>query len=86
LAEARRAAAAAGRPPYPEMTDRGILAGCRAVPAQMNSMIQDLEAGRPTESGAILGPLVAAARRRRVPVPSLECLQAAMRRLEESLS
>lgn len=86
LAEARRAAAAAGHPPYPEMTDRGVLAGCRAVPAQMNSMIQDLSEGRRTEADSILGPLVRAARRRKVPAPTLEALWAAMRRLEVSLT
>ena len=86
LAEARRAAAAAGHPPYPEMTDRGVLAGCRAVPTQMNSMIQDLSQSRRTEADAILGPLVRAARRRKVPAPTLEALWASMRRLEVSLT
>ncbi|MBI5595070.1 MAG: 2-dehydropantoate 2-reductase [Elusimicrobia bacterium] len=86
LCEARRAAAAAGHPPYPEMTDRGVLAGCRAVPDQMNSMIQDLCEGRRTEVDAILGPLVRAARRRKVPAPTLEALWGAMRSLEGSLS
>lgn len=84
LAEARRAAAAAGRTPYPEMTDAKVLEGCRAVPTQMNSMIQDLDAGRPTEAGSILKPLLAAARRRRVPTPSLTVLAAALSTLEEA--
>lgn len=86
LAEARRAAAAAGRRPYPEMTDAKVLAGCRAVPTQLNSMIQDLDAGRPTEAAAILSPLLAAARRRRVPVPALTVLAAAVAALERQLS
>jgi 2-dehydropantoate 2-reductase len=84
LGEARRAAAAAGRRPYPEMTDAKVLAGCRAVPDQLNSMIQDLDAGRPTEAGAILTPLLTAARRGRVPVPSLSVLAAALAGLEEA--
>lgn len=84
LGEARRAAAAAGRRPYPEMTDAKVLAGCRAVPDQLNSMIQDLDAGRPTEAAAILAPLLAAARRGRVPVPALSVLAAALGSLEEA--
>ncbi|TBR24761.1 2-dehydropantoate 2-reductase [bacterium] len=86
LAEARRAAAAAGKRPYPEMTDAKVLAGCRAVPTQLNSMIQDLDAGRPTEAAAILTPLLAAAERRGVPVPALRVLAAAVRSLEEALT
>ncbi|MBI3297986.1 MAG: 2-dehydropantoate 2-reductase [Elusimicrobia bacterium] len=85
MAEARAAAAAAGHEPYPEMTARGVLAGCRAVPDQMNSMIQDLAAGRRTEADVLLGPLVRAARRKRVPVPTLETLWASVKRLEASL-
>lgn len=86
LAEARRAAAAAGRRPYPEMTDAKVLAGCRDVPTQLNSMIQDLDAGRPTEASSILSPLLAAARRRRVSVPALTVLAAAVADLEAGLS
>lgn len=86
LAEARLAAIASGHPPYPEMTPQGVLAGCRAVPDQMNSMIQDFTAGRRTEADVLLGPLVRAARRAKVPIPTLETLWAALRKLEADLA
>ncbi len=82
LAEAGRAAAAAGVPPDAEVSAARLLAGLRAVPDQLNSMVQDLEAGRPTEAPELLGPLLRAARRTRTPTPTLETLRAALRRLE----
>ncbi|APX93546.1 2-dehydropantoate 2-reductase [Halomonas sp. 1513] len=42
------------------------------------SMLQDVLAGRPTEREAILGPLLAAARRHRIAAPKLAALYAAM--------
>ncbi|PIR19426.1 MAG: hypothetical protein COV48_02045, partial [Elusimicrobia bacterium CG11_big_fil_rev_8_21_14_0_20_64_6] len=47
---------------------------------------QDLAAGRRTEARAILAPLLLAARRRRVPAPTLELLSAVISRLERRLS
>jgi len=39
------------------------------------SMLQDLEAGRPTERRAILGPLMASALQHGLPCPRLERLE-----------
>lgn len=86
LGEAAAAAEAAGHPlDYPDMADK-LLASGRNAPHQRNSMLQDLAAGRRTEAKAILGPLLAAARRRRVPAPTLEMLAAIIARLERRLS
>ncbi|UYG01500.1 ketopantoate reductase family protein [Halomonas sp. GD1P12] len=46
------------------------------------SMLQDVEAGRPTERAAILGPLIAAARQHGLTVPILEALDKALAKLE----
>jgi 2-dehydropantoate 2-reductase len=82
LAEAAAAARAAGHPlDYPDMAEKLLLSG-RNAPHQRNSMLQDLAAGRRTEAKAILGPLLASARRHRVPAPTLELLAAAVARLE----
>lgn len=82
LAEAARAASAAGAKPDVEVSPARLLAGLRAVPDQLNSMVQDLAAGRPTEAPELLDPLLRAARRARAPVPTLEVLRAALRRLD----
>ncbi len=85
LAEAAAAAEAAGHPlDYTDMADKLLLSG-RNAPHQRNSMLQDLSAGRRTEAKAILGPLLAAARRRRVPAPTLELLADLIARLERGL-
>lgn len=82
LSEAAAAAEAAGHPlDYPDMADK-LLRGARNAPRQRNSMLQDLAAGRRTEARAILGPLLAAARRGRVPAPTLELLADVIARLE----
>ena len=52
---------------------------------QRNSMLQDLQAGRRTEADAILGPLLAAARRRKVPLTLLPRLNRLVKRLERAL-
>jgi len=52
---------------------------------QRNSMLQDLSAGRRTEVDAIVGPILAAARRRRVPLSLLPKLHGFLKRLEASL-
>ena len=83
LAEAA-AAEAAGHPlDYPDMAEK-LLQSARNAPRQRNSMLQDLAAGRRTEAKAILGPLLASARRHRVPAPTLELLAAVVARLERS--
>ena len=86
LAEAAAAAEAAGHPlDYSDMADKLLLSG-RNAPHQRNSMLQDLAAGRRTEASAILGPLLAAARARSVPAPTLELLGAVVARLERRLA
>ncbi|HAZ09100.1 MAG TPA: hypothetical protein DCZ01_11415 [Elusimicrobia bacterium] len=86
LAEAAAAAESAGhRLDYPDMAEKLALSG-RNAPRQRNSMLQDLAAGRRTEAKAILGPLLTAARRGRVPVPTLETLAAVLARLEDRLA
>jgi 2-dehydropantoate 2-reductase len=49
---------------------------------QRNSMLQDLQAGRRTEVDAIVGPILAAARRRRVRTPLLSRLYRVVKKLE----
>jgi len=86
LSEAAAAAKAAGhRLDYPDMAEKLALSG-RNAPHQRNSMLQDLAAGRRTEAKAILGPLLKAARRGNVPVPTLETLAAVLARLERRLA
>ncbi|MDO8757091.1 MAG: ketopantoate reductase C-terminal domain-containing protein, partial [Elusimicrobiota bacterium] len=86
LGEATAAAAASGhRLDSPDMADK-LMLSCRNAPRQRNSMLQDLAAGRRTEARAILGPLLLAAKRRRVPTPTLEILSAVIARLERSLA
>ncbi|HEX4046634.1 MAG TPA: ketopantoate reductase C-terminal domain-containing protein, partial [Elusimicrobiota bacterium] len=63
-----------------------LLLSGRNAPHQRNSMLQDLAAGRRTEAKFILGPLLAAARRRKVEAPTLELLAAVVARLEKKLA
>ncbi len=86
LGEAAAAALASGHNlDYPDMAGK-LMLSCRNAPRQRNSMLQDLAAGRRTEARAILGPLLLAAKRRRVPAPTLEILSAVIARLERSLA
>lgn len=86
LSEATAAAVASGhRLDYTDMADK-LMLSCRNAPKQRNSMLQDLAAGRRTEAGAILGPLLLAAKRRKTPAPTLEFLSAVIARLERSLA
>jgi 2-dehydropantoate 2-reductase len=86
LGEAAAAAEGAGHPlDYPDMAEKLLLSG-RNAPHQRNSMLQDLAAGRRTEARFILRPLLAAARRRRLPAPTLELLAAVVARLERKLA
>lgn len=52
---------------------------------QRNSMLQDLQAGRRTEADAIIGPILAAARRRKLPLKLLPKLDRMVKRLERAL-
>ncbi|MEK7390235.1 MAG: 2-dehydropantoate 2-reductase [Elusimicrobiota bacterium] len=86
LNEAVLAANSSGhRLDYPDMADK-LIQSCRNAPRQRNSMLQDLASGRPTEARAILGPLLKAARKSRITVPTLETLAAVIARLERSLA
>lgn len=86
LGEAVRAAESSSHHlDYPDMAEK-LMLSCRNAPHQRNSMLQDLAAGRRTEAHAILRPLLAAARRRRVSVPILETLAAVIARLERRLA
>lgn len=86
LREGERAARAAGHPTLPRDLAGLVRRACAAAPKQENSMLQDLRAGRPTEVEAILGPLLAAARRRGLRAPVLSSLRRFMRRLELELT
>jgi 2-dehydropantoate 2-reductase len=84
LAEAAAAAEAAGhRLDYSDMAEK-LLTSARNAPHQRNSMLQDLAAGRRTEATVILGPLIAAAKRAKTPVPTLELLSSVIARLEKA--
>jgi len=86
LAEAAAASEAAGHPlDYPDMAEK-LLASGRNAPRQRNSMLQDLAAGRRTEAKAILGPLLAAARRHGTQAPTLELLADVIAKLERKLA
>lgn len=86
LAEAAAAAESAGHKlDYPDMAEK-LLSSSRNAPHQRNSMLQDLAAGRRTEAKFILGPLLAAARRKKVPAPTLELLAGVVARLERKLA
>lgn len=62
-----------------------LVRACRAMKHQRNSMLQDIEAGRPTERNAILGPLLRAGKRHGTPAPLLTRLNRLLERLERSL-
>jgi len=84
LDEAVSIATKAGfRPLHADLEER-IARGCLAVPHQINSMAQDLRAGRETEADAILKPLLDAARRQGRPAPAIEPLYRVLKRLEGS--
>ncbi|MBI4371874.1 MAG: hypothetical protein HY552_06220 [Elusimicrobia bacterium] len=79
----REARAAAGLPAAKDAKlQAGALAACRAAPNRRGAMLRDLKAGRRTNIRALLGPLLTSARRRKVPVPTLDLLAAAIGRLE----
>ncbi len=56
-----------------------------ASSASRHSALADISAGRPTELGAIIGPMLDAADDRGVPVPATRAMYAALRELEEGL-
>ncbi|MBI5630866.1 MAG: 2-dehydropantoate 2-reductase [Elusimicrobia bacterium] len=84
LSEAVAVARAAGRRLlYRDMAGL-VLRACENAPAQRNSMLQDLRAGRPTEIQAIVGPLLDQARRLRRPAPLLLRLFRWVQKMESS--
>ncbi|MBE6356052.1 MAG: 2-dehydropantoate 2-reductase [Lentisphaerae bacterium] len=70
--EVIRTANAAGVPLTGEMAEEQI-EYTRNFPPYKTSMLQDFEAGRPLESGAILGNMIKIAERYHVPVPYSRC-------------
>lgn len=82
ISEASSVARAAGHPPLYRHMEALVVRGCRNAPDQRNSMLQDLQAGRPTERPAIFGPLLAAAKRTRTPAPMLSTIASSLERLE----
>ena len=69
------------RPLHKDLEER-IARGCLAVPDQINSMAQDLRAGRRTEADAILKPLLDAAKRQRRAATAIEPLYRIIKHLE----
>ena len=85
LSEAVSTANKAGHPlDYSGMADKLLRSG-RNAPLQRNSMLQDLSAGRRTEIHAILGPILRAARTRKIPTPTLCFLNDVISSLERNL-
>lgn len=82
LKESVAIATRAGFKPLHRDMEARIARGCLAVPHQVNSMAQDLRAGRETEADAILKPLLDAARRRRMKATTIEPLYRALKYLE----
>ncbi|MBI4676915.1 MAG: 2-dehydropantoate 2-reductase [Elusimicrobia bacterium] len=76
-------AKAAGHPPIGRPGE-AVPRGCRAAGSQLNSMLVDLRRGRRTEVRAIAGPILAEARRRRVPAPTIATLARVVERLERA--
>jgi len=56
---------------------------CRRAPRTRHPWLRALRAGRPTGAGAVLGPLLRAARASGAPAPRLSLIAAVLRRLEE---
>ncbi len=75
-------AAAAGHPLPPDWPDQQI-SGTLRLPNYISSMGQDLLAGRPMETEALLGNAVRAARTLSVSAPRLEALYALLSMLEQ---
>lgn len=86
LREGLACARKAGHPPAFHDPEGIVLRACKNAPTQRNSMLQDLEAGRPTEIDAITAPLLQAGRRHGVRTPVLSRLTAAVKGLERELS
>lgn len=78
MLEVMAVAAADGHPLPPQLPDSNI-EGTRKMPAYKNSMALDYLNDRPIELDAILGNVVAIARRHQVPVPHLETVLVALR-------
>lgn len=86
LREGLSCARKAGHPPAFRDPEGIVLRACKNAPTQRNSMLQDLEAGRPTEIDAITAPLLKAGRRHGVKTPVLARLTAAVKGLEKELA
>ena len=74
-------AAAAGHPQHPTLIDL-MIGSTQAMPAYKTSMALDYENNRPMEIEAILGNVVRAGRKYKVPMPALESIYALARMIE----
>lgn len=82
LKEAVDIATRAGHRPLHADMEARVARGCLAVPRQINSMAQDLRAGRETEADAILKPLLDAAQKQGRRATAIEPLYRVLKRLE----
>lgn len=62
------------------------IAGAEQVGAHKTSMLQDIEAGRPTEIEALVGAVVELARLTGVPTPHIDSVYAAVKLLEQGVT
>lgn len=60
------------------------LAGAEAVGEHKTSMLQDVEAGRPTEAAALVGAIIELGRRVDVPTPAIAAVYACLQLLEDT--
>ncbi len=84
ISEAALIARKAGYPPLGPNLGRRVLRGCLSAPDQVNSMAQDIAAGRKTEADAILLPLLKAAKKAGRKTRYLEPLYLSIRALEKA--
>ncbi len=84
MAEVCELARALGHPLPADTVDQQINS-TRAMPPYKTSMLLDFEAGRPMETGAILGNAVSAAQRVGFAVPRLETIYRLMRLREQAI-
>ena len=68
------------------IVDRLRLAGAEAVGEHKTSMLQDIEAKRPTEVAALVGSIIELGRLVEVPTPAICAVYACVRLLENTLA
>ena len=80
--EAAAAAASDGHRLLVPRPEQAAVKACLAHPGRRSSVLRDLRARRRTQLAAIVGPILAAARRTGTPAPLLTRLYRVVRRLE----